>query len=255
MTSRAEPAEVSLAGHAVAFVKELLAVVIAAVIVAALLRALVGQMFVIPSISMQDTLQVHDRVLVEKLSTVQRGQIVVFEDPGGWLAEPTAVERGRVGQALEFVGVLPNVGTGHLIKRAVGLPGDRVVCCDSHGRVSVNDQPLEESEYLYAAAAEAPTPSRIRFAVSVPANHLFVLGDNRSHSRDSRCHLNSRVGPARGENAFVSQDLVVGRAVAVVWPLAAAHRLRTPGAYADLEPASGNTSTEAEVTAGPEASC
>src|SRR6188472_836260 len=120
--------ELSFGEHVIAFVKELLAVVIGAVIVASLLRGFVGQMFIIPSISMQNTLQIDDRVVVEKLSSIKRGQVVVFANPGGWLSGVVPTERGPVGQALEFVGVLPDTSTEHLIKRAVGMPGDHVVC-------------------------------------------------------------------------------------------------------------------------------
>src|SRR4029077_18915501 len=96
-----------------------------------LLRGFVGQMFIIPSESMQNTLQVNDRVLVEKLSSIKRGQIVVFKDPGGWLTGPRAKERGPIGKAFQFIGVLPDTSTEHLIKRVVGLPGDSVMCCDA----------------------------------------------------------------------------------------------------------------------------
>ncbi len=123
----------SLGQHTWAFAKELTAVVIGAIIVSSLLRAFVGQMFLIPSVSMENTLRVTDRVVVEKLTSVQRGQIVVFEDPGGWLVGTATPERGVLGQALEFVGVLPDTGTEHLIKRLIGMPGDRVVCCDKRG--------------------------------------------------------------------------------------------------------------------------
>ncbi len=135
----------SFGQHAGAFVRELLAVVIGAVIVASLLRGFVGQMFIIPSISMQNTLQIDDRVVVEKLSSIKRGQVVVFANPGGWLSGVVPTERGPVGQALEFVGVLPDTSTEHLIKRAVGMPGDHVVCCDAQGRITVNDVPLDET--------------------------------------------------------------------------------------------------------------
>jgi signal peptidase I len=249
-----EPVGLSFGGHVLAFFRELLLVMIGAVIVASLVRALVGQMFVIPSISMEDTLQVSDRVLIEKLSSVKRGQVVVFKDPGGWLNEAAPAERSRIGQALEFVGVLPDLSPEHLIKRVLGVPGDRVGCCDSRGRITVNDQPVDESEYLYTAATQSPVASEIRFDVTVPADRIFVLGDNRGSSRDSRCHLNDP-GPVRGENAFVPEDLVVGRAIAVVWPLAGAHRLRTPVALAEA-PASGvDGEPDPKVVAGPEATC
>lgn len=247
----------SFGQHAWAFVKELLAVVIGAVIVASLLRGFVGQMFIIPSISMQNTLQVGDRVMVEKLSSVRRGQIVVFADPGGWLTGPTPPERGPVGRALEFVGVLPDTGTKHLIKRVVGMPGDRVVCCDARGRITVNDYPLDEVSYLYRSPDGTPAePSKIRFEVVVPDQRVFVLGDNRAASRDSRCHLNDRApGQVTGESAFVPLDLVVGRAVAVVWPVGDARRLAVPATYAGVPDPVGSAPIRPVVHAGPEASC
>ena len=144
------PRSMTFGEHAVAFVKELLMVVVGAIIVASLVRYFVGQMFIIPSQSMENTLLIGDRVAVEKLSSVKRGQVVVFQDPGGWLNdESEGSERGPVGRALEFVGVLPDTSANHLIKRVVGLPGDEVVCCDAKGRITVNEQPLDETSYLY----------------------------------------------------------------------------------------------------------
>jgi signal peptidase I len=232
-------------------------VVVGAVIVASLIRALVGQMFLIPSASMENTLLISDRVVVEKLSTVKRGQVVVFADPGGWLSGPAVPERGPVGRALEFVGVLPDTATEHLIKRVVGVPGDHVVCCDSRGRVSVNDQPLDETQYLYTAPdGSQASPSDIRFDVVVPRKRIFVMGDNRADSRDSRCHLNDlKPGTVKGDNAFVSEDLVVGRAIAVVWPLDRATRLSTPTTFAAVPSGKLPVPTEPVIHAGPEADC
>jgi signal peptidase I len=243
--------------HALAFVKELAAVVVAAVIVASLLRGFVGQMFLIPSISMQSTLQVDDRVVVEKLSAAKRGQVIVFKDPGGWLTDATPRQRGPIGKAFQFIGVLPDTGTEHLIKRVIGVEGDRVACCDAAGRLIVNAEPLDETSYLTAAPGGAHMqPSAIRFDVVVPRGHLFVMGDNRNHSRDSRCHLNdTQAGGATGENAFVSQDLVVGRAIAVVWPLDRQHRLAIPDTFDSVPSGSEPAPDAATITAGPEASC
>ena len=252
-----DPAHLTFRQHALAFVRELAAVVVGAVIVASLLRGFVGQMFLIPSISMQRTLQVDDRVVVEKLSAAKRGQVIVFKDPGGWLTDAIPRQRGPIGKAFQFIGVLPDTGTEHLIKRVIGVEGDRVACCDAAGRLIVNGEPLDETSYLTAAPGGAHMqPSAIRFDVVVPRGHLFVMGDNRDHSRDSRCHLNdTQAGGATGENAFVSQDLVVGRAIAVVWPLDRQHRLAIPDTFDSVPSGSEPAPDAATITAGPEASC
>ena len=252
-----EPRELTFRQHVIAFVKEFAAVVVGAVIVASVLRGFVGQMFIIPSESMQNTLQVNDRVLVEKLSSIKRGQIVVFKDPGGWLTGPRAKERGPIGKAFQFIGILPDTSTEHLIKRVVGLPGDSVACCDASGRISVNDQPLEEESYLYMGPDGVQVkPSQIRFEVVVPAGRIFVLGDNRTHSRDSRCHLNDvQAGATKGASAFVPTDLVVGRAIAVVWPLGNARRLHTPATFEALPAGKVPAPISPQIDAGPEATC
>ena len=252
-----DPEHLSFRQHALAFIKELTAVVVGAIIVASLLRGFVGQMFLIPSVSMENTLQVDDRVVVEKLSSIKRGQVVVFSDPGGWLTGNTARERGPIGKALQFVGVLPDTSTEHLIKRVVGMPGDHVVCCDESNRLTVNGQALDESSYLTIGPHGAQIqPSAIRFDVVVPNGRLFAMGDNREHSRDSRCHLNDvQAGGVKGQNAFVSQDLVVGRAVAVVWPFDRRHRLAIPDTFETVPPGIESAPDQATITAGPEASC
>jgi signal peptidase I len=241
--------------HLWGFLKETVVVVVGAVVVASLIRALVGQMFLIPSASMENTLLVHDRVVVEKLTSIRRGQVVVFADPGGWLTGTTGEARGRVGRALEFVGVLPDISTEHLIKRVVGLPGDHVVCCDPRGRISVNDQPLDETSYLHPAPrGERLVSSEIRFDVVVPQHRLFVLGDNRADSRDSRCHLDTP-GQVTGDNAFVSEDLVVGRAVAVIWPLSDLARLPIPATFGSVDAAAVPAPARPVISAGSGARC
>lgn len=213
--------------------RELLLVVVGALVVSSLLRAFVGQMFSIPSQSMENTLLVGDRVLVQKVVDFNRGDVVVFADPGNWLDEPPEV-RGPIGQALEFVGVLPDTSTEHLIKRVIGLPGDRVRCCDAQGRLTVNGEPLEE-DYLYADSAGPVQPSDVRFTVVVPKGRIFVMGDHRDLSADSRCHLSdiSIQGPP-GTTAFVPEDQVVGEAFAVVAPLRRAEVLDRPATFADV---------------------
>lgn len=251
-----DPEHLSFSQHVLAFFKELTAVVVGAVIVASLLRGFVGQMFLIPSVSMENTLQVDDRVVVEKVSPIKRGEVIVFQDPGGWLTGTTPRERGPIGKAFQFVGVLPDTSTEHLIKRVIGLPGDRVICCDGAGRVTVNGHALDETSYLIAPYGAPIAPPAIKFDVVVPAGHFFVMGDNRDHSRDSRCHLNDvQGGLAKGQTAFVSEDLVVGRAIAVVWPFDRRHRLPVPDTFETVPAGTQPAPDLARITAGSEASC
>jgi signal peptidase I len=256
-----EPRSLTFSQHVKAFTKELVVVVVGAIIVASLLRAFVGQMFLIPSGSMENTLLLNDRIVVEKLSSEKRGEVVVFADPGGWLSEPPGTQRGPVGRALEFVGVLPDTQTKYLTKRIIGLPGDEVACCDAQGRITVNGQPLDESSYLYADPGGGPVaPSDIDFDVTVPAGRIFVMGDHRDDSRDSRCHLNdpadvTKGNPAKGDNAFVAEKLVVGRAVAVAWPTDSAKRLRIPATFGAVPGGRSPAPAEAEIEAGSDADC
>ena len=252
-----DPESLTFGRHVIEFFKELTAVVVGAVVVASLLRGFVGQMFLIPSVSMEDTLRVSDRVVVEKLSTIKRGQIVVFKDPGGWLTGPTPPERGVIGKAFQFIGILPDPSTEHLIKRVIGMPGDRIVCCDAAGRLTVNGAVLDETSYLFTGRDGVQvSPSSIPFEVLVPAGRIFVMGDHRDRSRDSRCYLDDAgSGGVKGENAFVHTDLVVGRAVAVAWPLSRRHTLPIPDTFEGLPPGKQPAPDRPEITAGPEATC
>ena len=215
-----------------AFVRELIIVVIGAVVVSSLLRAFVGQMFIIPSQSMENTLLVGDRVVVEKLTKFQRGDVVVFSDPGGWLEEDPA-DPGPWDKALEFIGLPTKSTPGHLIKRVIGMPGDKVVCCTAKGRITVNGYPLNENGYLYTDPDDDQVnPSDIKFEVVVPKDRIFVMGDHRDLSADSRCHLaDLSTTQARGQVAFVPMSLVVGPAFAIAAPLDRAGRLRRPATF------------------------
>jgi signal peptidase I len=215
-----------------AFVRELIIVVIGAVVVSSLLRAFVGQMFIIPSQSMENTLLVGDRVVVEKLTKFQRGDVVVFSDPGGWLEEDPA-DPGPWDKALEFIGLPTKSTPGHLIKRVIGMPGDKVVCCTAKGRITVNGYPLNETSYLYTDPDDDQVnPSDIKFEVVVPKDRIFVMGDHRDLSADSRCHLaDLSTTQARGQVAFVPMSLVVGPAFAIAAPLDRAGRLRRPATF------------------------
>ncbi len=210
-------------GGLTALLRETAIVVGLSLVIATLVRIFLVQAFLIPSQSMEDTLLIGDRVLVSKLTTrfgeIHRGDVVVFADPDGWLspaadAGPTTVG-GRVRDALQFVGVLPDDSEGHLIKRVIGLGGDTVACCDDDGRVTVNGVAIDESTYL----RPGDEPSATDFEVDVPAGELFVLGDHRSNSGDSRV------------NGTVPEDKVTGRAFAVVWPISQWRSLSRPDAF------------------------
>jgi len=183
-----------------------------ALVLAIGIKALFMQAFYIPSGSMNDTLVLNDRILVQKVSywgdgEPQRGDIVVFADPGGWLDGPVAdPTRNPVVRALEVFGLYPS--GGHLVKRVIGVGGDRIRCCDEDGRITVNGVPLNEQAYL----AEGQKPSTIEFEIEVQDGYLWVQGDNRANSADSRVHLGE---PGGGQ---VPVGDVVGKVFAVVWP-------------------------------------
>jgi signal peptidase I len=216
-----------------AFTRELLIVVVGAVVVSSLLRAFVGQMFIIPSQSMENTLLVGDRVVVQKLTDFDRGDVVVFSDPGGWLEAEPADDPPPWDKVLEFIGLPTRSTPGHLIKRVIGMPGDKVVCCTSKGRITVNGYALDESSYLYTDPDEGQVnPSDVRFEVVVPQDRIFVMGDHRDLSADSRCHLSDLSTSQRtGQVAFVPTSLVVGPAFAIAAPFDRAGRLRRPATF------------------------
>ncbi len=178
------------------------------------------QMFFVPSESMEPLFVTDDRILVQKVSywgdDVQRGDVIVFEDPGRWLA--AGPELGPVQKALSTVGLYPT--GGHLVKRVVGVGGDRVVCCDRRGRVTVNGVALDES-YL----RKGTSPSGREFDVKVPEGRLWMMGDNRGNSEDSRFHQEL---PGKGT---VPVDRVVGKVWAIVWPLDRFERIDRPETF------------------------
>jgi signal peptidase I len=209
-------------------VGEILVVLGMALLLSLLIKTFLVQAFFIPSTSMENTLLVGDRVLVSKLTPgifeLHRGDIVVFKDPGGWLGAEESVppdEQSGMGatvrNALSFVGLLPQDAGEHLIKRVIGVGGDHVQCCDAKGRVEVNGVPIDETGYLFPGAA----PSEKEFDVTVPYGYLWVMGDNRPVSADSRLHraLNNGMVPAHD---------VVGKAFVIVWPFDRAGGLGVP---------------------------
>lgn len=209
------------------FVREIVIIVAVALVASALMRAFVVQAFFVPSGSMLPEIQLHDRIVVSRIGDVERGEVVVFEDPGNWIgAAERAEPPSGLHKAMEWVGLLPASGHGHLVKRVVGLPGDHVVCC-RHGELAINGQSVDESDFVHQGAKVADDTS---YDVVVPADSIFVLGDNRYNSGDSSFHLAE--GDATGP--FVPMDLVTGRAFAVIWPAGDAHIMHVPSAYDDV---------------------
>jgi len=226
----------TIGGRAWGFTRELLIVVVGAVVVSSLLRAFVGQMFIIPSQSMENTLLVGDRVVVQKITDFQRGDVVVFSDPGGWLEEELVDNPPPWDKVLEFIGLPTRSTPGHLIKRVIGMPGDKVVCCTDKGRITVNGYPIDERSYLYTDPDRIQVkPSEIRFEVVVPEDRIFVMGDHRDLSADSRCHLSDlSTSQGKGQVAFVPTSLVVGPAFAIAAPFDRAERLQRPETFAGV---------------------
>ncbi len=209
--------------------RETVLVVGIALILSLVIKTFLVQAFYIPSGSMENTLLRGDKVIVSKLTPgpfdLKRGDIVVFKDPGGWLDPTVPTQRSKIGGALHdgltFIGLLPNDADDHLIKRVIGLPGDHVVCCNTKGQLTVNGVAITEP-YIYPGNA----PSDKDFNITVPAGKIWVMGDHREISRDSR--FNDPGGT--GRDGSVPIDLVVGRAVVIVWPLSRAGWLSVPNA-------------------------
>jgi signal peptidase I len=201
------------------FLRDILIIFLIAVVASVLLKTFVVRSFYIPSASMENTLQIGDRILVNELvprfAGLERGDVVVFRDPGGWLP-PSADEAPEglgdvVHQGLVMLGLAAENSNDHLIKRAIGLPGDRVVCCDPLGQIEVNDVPLDEPYVVHSP--NDPNSAAVLFDVTVPAGSLWVMGDNRFNSRDSS---RNQELPGHG---FVPIDNVVGKAFVITWPL------------------------------------
>jgi len=190
--------------------QESILLVATALVLALIVKTFFFQAFYIPSDSMVPTMVKNDKLLVQKWSYwrggPERGDVVVFRDPGNWLGGMGEDEGNAVQDALEVVGLFPS--GGHLIKRVIGVGGDKVACCDDQGRTTVNGAPIDEP-YLNDQAVNADKT----FSIEVPKGYLWVQGDNRGNSADSREHLGEPGG------GFISDDDIVGKAWLRVWPL------------------------------------
>lgn len=195
--------------------RELPIIVGSALIVSIIVKTFFLHFFFIPSGSMENTLQIGDRIAVNKFgalfSEIKRGEVVVFADPDNWLgAVPQESNNGVTGQiknALITIGVVPDPAKQFLIKRVIGVGGDTVICCDAAGKLQVNGTSINES-YIY----ENDVPSESKFNVTVPKGYIWVMGDHRSASADSRFHTDDV------NKGMVPLTKVVGRATFIVWP-------------------------------------
>jgi len=202
----------------VVFVRDLVVILVIAFLVSFLLKTYLIRSFYIPSSSMEDTLQINDRIIVNELvpnvMPIQYGDVIVFRDPGGWLGTQPQPETNWFLGALDWLGSLVGVtasdSNDHLIKRVIGLPGDHVTCCTPTGNLTVNGVPLDEP-YLKVAEDQNAAPQE--FDVTVPEGSLWMMGDNRYNSKDSLGHIDD---PGNG---FVPIGTVVGKALVISWPV------------------------------------
>jgi signal peptidase I len=201
------------------FLRDVVVIFALAIIVSFLVKTFLVRSFFIPSQSMEQTLHVDDRVLVNELvpstTPISRGDVVVFRDPGGWLtARPTpAVNPVQAGMewVLSLFGLASPDSDDHLIKRVIGVPGDTVKCCSDNGEIVINNVPITEP-YIYLPPGQKEA-SQVKFEKTVPAGMYFVMGDNRDNSKDSRFNADKPGG------GFVPVGNVVGKAFVITWPI------------------------------------
>lgn len=215
------------------FLRDVLVIIVIAALVSFLVKTFVVRSFYIPSASMERTLLVDDRILVDELTPnwtgYARGDIVVFEDPGGWLpahvqepAGPPLAE--AIDSILTLIGLSASDSKDHLVKRLIGLPGDHVVCCNALGQIEINGAPIDELSYLNLPEGDTAA-SNEPFDVTVPAGSLWLMGDNRDRSQDARAHQDLPSG------GFVPLDNVVGKTFFTTWPL---NRIGAVGGHYDV---------------------
>ncbi|HUN30938.1 MAG TPA: signal peptidase I [Trebonia sp.] len=197
--------------------REVLVVIVAALVLTIVIKSFLVQVFVIPSGSMENTLQIGDRILVNRLvyhiRPIARGDIVVFSGDDSWGPEPPPPPGNPVERVWDdFTNVVGVSAPGtDYVKRVIGLPGDHVMCCTAQGQLTVNGVALNESSYLYPGD-ESGSGDQQPYNIVVPPGRLFVLGDHRSDSADSRYHTED------GYDGTIPENEVVGRAFVIIWP-------------------------------------
>lgn len=184
------------------FLKSVIVPFFSVILVGVLIQTFILQIFTIPSESMEDTLTVHDKVAVWKLGGVSKGDVVVFRDPGGWIPAGVRNEPAIVSEALSKLNLAPSTDTGYLVKRVIGTAGDKIECCTPDGKIIVNDIPQTEP-YI----KPGQLTDQKHFSITVPEGMVFVMGDNRGNSADSRYHLDVDdggvpIGNIVGKNIF-----------------------------------------------------
>jgi signal peptidase I len=235
--------------------RELPLLVLIALVIALLIKTFVVQAFFIPSASMENTLEIGDKILVNKVvydfRSIQPGDIIVFDGTGSWDSAPPAakVSSNPLARAYHdtlgwlfssIAGIFGTVpGQTDYIKRVIGVPGDKVACCDAQGLVTVNGVPLHEQSYLFPGEQPGMAPAGYsgRFSVRVPPGRLWVMGDNRAVSDDSRLRQNL---PGHGT---IPESAVIGRAFIIVWPASRWRILPIPSTFLQHGVASGAGST------------
>jgi signal peptidase I len=194
--------------------RELPLLVILALLVSLFIKSFLVQFFYIPSGSMENTLQIKDRVAVNRVpfigNDVNRGDVIVFRDPAGWLPDASSLDGNRftnaIREGLVIVGIIPNPAKQYLVKRVIGVAGDNVVAKDRV--LTINGKPTNEP-YIFAGN----TPSDTDFNITVPEGKVWVMGDHRGASGDSRVHQDDV------NNGMVPVEKITGRVIATIWPI------------------------------------